>query len=247
MVAPRKYFDLYPLSSISAPTFPADDRLDIPAPALPPGCGFTAAQGRSLVRAYYASVSFMDAQVATILRALEHEGIRDQTVVAFLGDNGLHLGDHDYWGKGTLFEPAAHVPLIIAGPGVTAAGQASPRPVDLTSLFATMADLADVDLTQAVDSPSLAPLLANPQATWGPAYSFSKPVTVKGRSVRSERWRYTEWGYGAGGEELYDEDADPSEWTNRAADPAYAQSLAQMRSLLRQRWPLPTATEDPEP
>jgi len=247
LVAPRKYFDLYPASTIVPPTVPADDRRDIPAVALPPACAFTAAQSRSLLRAYYACVSFVDTQVATVLDALESEGIRDQTVVVFLGDNGLHLGEHGHWGKATLFEPAARVPLIIAGPGVTATGRVSPRPVDLTSLFATLADLAGAALPQGVEGPSLAPLLSDPQAAWGPAYTFCKPTTVKGRSVRDEHWRYTEWGFGAGGQELYDEDADPDEWTNRADDPAYTQSLAQMRTLLRQRWPLPTASEDSEP
>jgi iduronate 2-sulfatase len=242
--APRRYFDLYPPQQVTVPRVPTDDRRDIPAAALPPPYAFTEDESRQLRRAYFACVSFIDEQVGVILTALETQGIADQTVVVFLGDNGHHLGEHFHWGKATLFEPSLGVPLLFAGPGVTAQGRACPRTVDLTSLYATLASLADLPLAQSVDSPTLLPLLQNPDAAWTPAYSLCAPVTAMGRSVRNERWRYTEWG-GAGGLELYDEDSDPNEWTNRAGDPALATTLTEMRTLLHQRWPAATgATSD---
>ena len=244
-VAPRKYFDSYPLQGIALAAVPPDDRRDIPAVALPAPCGFTSAESRSLTRAYYASVSFMDAQVGVVLDALEREGLTDETLVVFVGDNGLHLGEHFHWGKATLFEPATRVPLIFAGPGVTAVGQVSPRPVELTSLFASVAELTNVP-PGAVDGLSLLPLLGSPEAPWGAAYSLCAPVGVLGRSVRTERWRYTEWGGGARGRELYDEDVDPNEWTNRAADPSYAATLTELSVLLRRRWPAVATSAAPD-
>jgi iduronate 2-sulfatase len=121
-IAPRKQFDLYPLEKIKLPIVPADDRNDIPAPAFMdanPYWGMTEQQSRESIRAYYAAVSFMDAQVGRMLEALDRLKLADDTLIVFLGDHGYLLGEHQTWQKMTLFEEACRVPLIVAGAGYT--------------------------------------------------------------------------------------------------------------------------------
>ncbi|HEX8200830.1 MAG TPA: sulfatase, partial [Isosphaeraceae bacterium] len=120
-VAPQRYFDLYPPDRIRLAEDPADDRADIPPPALtvrPPNYGIGEDLQREALRAYHAATSFMDAQVGTVLDALDRLGLADRTVVVFLSDHGYHLGEHGLWQKQSLFEESARVPLIIAVPGM---------------------------------------------------------------------------------------------------------------------------------
>jgi uncharacterized sulfatase len=178
----------------------------------------------------------MDAQVGRVLDALDRLGLTSTTIVVFLGDNGLHVGEFGLWAKGTLFDVSTHVPFIIAGPGVPA-GSVSQRTVELAGLYATLAEVCGLPLANAVDGASLKPLLADPQADWTPAYVQSRPLSAMGHSVVTEQWRYTEWEDGGQGLELYDREHDPGEHTNLASDPTQAARIAQLRALLRQRWP----------
>jgi arylsulfatase A-like enzyme len=233
-VAPRKYFDLYPLSSIKV----ADQDPEMLAKVLvaskawtPDNFGMTVDQQREMIRAYYAATSFMDAQVGRVLDALRDLGLEDDTIVVFTSDHGFMLGEHGQWMKNILWEPSARVPLIVRVPGKhNAAGKRSPRTVELLDIYPTLVELAGLPTYSRNEGKSLAPLLARPSDR-----SWTKPALSQvrgGRSVRTERWRYTEWEGGRKGRELYDHRRDPGEMRNLANDPRYAGKIAKLRALL---------------
>lgn len=240
-IAPRKYFDLYPLDRIAAPAFKPADREGVPADAWftrPPNWDVPPDGLRETIRAYYASISFLDANVGRVLDALDRLGLADRTIVVFVSDHGYHLGDRGQWMKQTLFEPATRAPLVIAGPGVRAAGTPSARTVEFLDLYPTIVALAGVPAPPGLQGRSLVPLLEDPTARWDhPAFSQVRrgppSDTYMGYSVRTEAWRYTEWDGGARGAELYDERADPGERRNLAADPRFRPQAVEMQRLLR--------------
>jgi iduronate 2-sulfatase len=237
-IAPAKYFDLYPLDGIAAPA--ASVSADVPAPAwftTPPNWGISEEAQRETIRAYYASISFLDANVGRLLDALDRLGLAKNTVVVFVSDHGYHLGEQGQWMKQTLFERSARAPLIIAGPGVAATGRASTRIVEFVDLYPTLASLAGIQPPSGLHGRSLAPLLKNPAATWDhPAITQVRrgPAATPffGYSIRTEKWRYTEWDGGKRGVELYDELADPKELTNLATDVKHQETVREMQQRL---------------
>ena len=236
-VAPKKWFDLYPLERIALPKEPAEHLEKIPAAALavkPPNYGLDEEKRRLMIRAYYASVSYMDAQVGRLLDALRRLGLENRTVVVFASDHGWQLGEHGQWQKMTLFERSARVPLLVAAPGARGNGRACGRTVELVDLYPTLADLAGLPAPAGLEGESLRPLLEDPQAPWSfPAYTqVRRGARVEGRSVRTERYRYTEWDGGRAGAELYDYQRDPGEFENLAADPRHAETVAEMKRQL---------------
>ncbi|MFN3484640.1 MAG: sulfatase [Planctomycetota bacterium] len=236
-VAPKKWFDLYPPERIALPEEPAGHLDKIPGPALavrPPDYGLDEEKRRLMIRAYYASVSFMDSQVGRVLEALRKSGLEDRTIVVFASDHGWQLGEHGQWQKMTLFERSARVPLLVAAPGARGNGRASPRTVELVDLYPTVADLAGLPIPPGLEGESLRPLLEDPQAPWSaPAYTqVRRGPRLMGRSVRTERYRYTQWDEGRAGAELYDYERDPREFENLASDPRHAETVAQMKRLL---------------
>lgn len=235
-VAPKKWFDLYPPERIALPKEPAGHLDKIPGPALavkPPNYGLDEEKQRLMIRAYYASVSFMDFQVGRVLDALGKLGLEDRAIVVFASDHGWQLGEHGQWQKMTLFERSARVPLLVAAPGARGSGRASPRTVELVDLYPTLADLAGLPIPPGLEGESLRPLLEDPQAPWSaPAYTQVRRGRIMGRSVRTERYRYTEWDGGRAGAELYDHERDPREFENLASDPRHAETVAEMKRLL---------------
>jgi len=237
-VAPKSYFGLYPLERIALVKEPADDRDDIPPLALtvtPSNYGLTEDLQRQAIEAYAASISFMDAQLGRVLDALDRLGLTDKTVVVFLSDHGYHLGEHGLWQKMTLFEEAARVPLVIAAPGMKAAGKACDRLVESIDVYPTLADLCGLAAPEQLEGRSVRPLLDDPRQPWKKAAytQVRRTGDVVGRSVRSERYRYTEWDEGRKGVELYDHDNDPHEFRNLASDPAHAEIAKEHQALLR--------------
>lgn len=232
--APGKYFDLYPVDRIPKDDEPALQ--NIPEIALmteltgnpPPR---TRAEG---IAAYYACTSFIDAQVGVLLDAMDRLKLWDNTVVVLFSDHGYHLGDHGgLWAKLTNFERALRTPLIIAAPGRNT-GAACVRTVELIDVYPTLADLCGLEKPGRLEGRSLAPLLERTDGPWDrPARSLVHHKDVPGRSVRTERWRYTEWDGGKQGVELYDHDRDPRELRNLAADSAHAATAAELRGLLK--------------
>jgi len=179
-------------------------------------------------RAYLASLVFLDRQLGRLLDLLEENDLAESTIVVFMSDNGFHLGEKGHWGAGTLWEESTRVPFIVRAPGVTEPGSRSSRPVELTSLFATLVDLCDLrsDDDLDPDGPSLVRLLRDPDAEW--PHVARTAIGPDDFALRSERWRYVR--YLGGEEELYDHDSDPGETENLAADPEYAEVLAEMRA-----------------
>ena len=238
-IAPKKYFDLYPLDRIRAPRA-APGSLQPPAAwfTVPPNWDVGEQGQRESIRAYYASITFLDANIGRVLDALDRLKLADNTIIVFLSDHGYHLGERGQWMKQTLFERSARAPLMIAGPGVAAKGRASTRIVEFIDVYPTLADLSGLPAPRELHGRSLKPLLNNPQAAWEhPAMTQVRrgppDATFMGYSVRTEKWRYTEWADGARGVELYDEAGDPGEMRNLAADPKYKNTVAEMQSLLR--------------
>lgn len=241
-VAPKRYFDLYPLDRSQLPRTPADDRDDIPPAAFAhnntvPHYGLDELTCRKALQAYLACVSFVDAQIGRVLTALDRLGLADRTVVVVWGDNGYHLGEHGgIWQKRTLFEESAGVPLLIRVPGALGNGTACPAVVEFVDIYPTLAALAVLPASADLSGRSLLPLLADPRRRW-PYAAFTQILRpgdrqpVMGRTVRTERWRYTEWEGGAAGAELYDHGSDPAEFTNIAARPEHAATRDQLREL----------------
>jgi arylsulfatase A-like enzyme len=224
--APRKYFDMYPLDQIQLPKLKADDLADVP----PAGRKMAAArtmdfelvkkegQYKKAVQAYLACISFADALVGRLLDALAAGPHAKNTLVVLWSDHGWHLGEKEHWHKMTLWERSTRVPFLLAGPGIPAGGRCE-RPVGLIDIYPTLVDLCGLKPpSQKLDGTSLTPLLKNPAAKWNrPALT----TYLRGNhTLRDERWRYIR--YATGGEELYDHQTDPHEWTNLAADPAHA-------------------------
>ena len=234
-IAPRKYFQMYPPEAIRLEKGPDDDLKDIPPIALVdvgPGDPTTDAKRAEAVAAYYACVSFVDAQVGVLLETLDRLKLWDHTIVVFWGDNGFQLGEHDLWRKMTLFEESARVPLIIVAPGMAQEGVATGHLAELVDIYPTLVELCGLPEVRGLEGTSLVPLLKDPDhAIKTAAFTMvSRDGPVPARSVRSERYRYTEWPDGSA--ELYDHRVDPHEYVNLAGDPASAKALAEMRRLL---------------
>ena len=246
-IAPKSYFDLYPLDRITFPNEPAGHFKTLLEPAIAstkphPVFGVSSDQAREAKRAYYAAISFVDAQVGKLLDALDRLKLSDRTIVVFWSDHGYQLGEHGLWMKQSLFEQSARVPLIIAAPG-KARGQASPRTVELVDLYPTLADLAGLQTPADLHGVSLNRLLDDPQAEWKqPAFTQVARGGFPGHSVRTERWRYTEWDNGKQGSELYDHDADPQEYRNLASDPAHTAIVKELQAVVHKNWPSTAAS-----
>jgi iduronate 2-sulfatase len=255
-VAPQKYFDMHPASEMPVVPGVKEDQADIP----PAGLGsykreqdkLTDDLRREARQAYNASISFMDAQVGRVVDALDRLGLADNTIIVFTSDHGYHVGEHGLWQKMSLFEESARVPLLIVAPGVAAKGTAAKTPVSLVDLFPTLAELCGVKTQENLQGQSLVPILKNP-ATIGRGWALTqvtrgggaRRATITpdagsdgrrffGYSLRTPRWRYTEWDEGRQGRELYDHDTDDRELTNLANDPAQEKIVAELSRRLRE-------------
>jgi uncharacterized sulfatase len=242
-VAPAKYFDLYPLDKIQLPAVSQDFQNHVPKPALAstnpwPYMGVTPDQARECKQAYYAAISFVDAQIGRLLAAVDRLKLWDNTVVVFWSDHGYHLGEHGLWMKQSLFEESARVPLVIIAPGAKGNGKPCARTVEFVDLYPTLAALAGLTSPKDLQGASLKPLLDDPSAAWAkPAFTQVWRGGFPGHSVRTERWRYTEWENGKRGAQLYDHATDPHELTNLADDAKYAPVVAELKALVRKNWP----------
>ncbi|HEU5396786.1 MAG TPA: sulfatase, partial [Verrucomicrobiae bacterium] len=246
--APQKFFDQYDPGQIKlTPDFAS-------WPTVPPGFPAAAirkrnadlfinrpaseAEAREVIRAYIASISWMDWNVGRVLGELDQLGLREKTIIVFLADHGYQLGEKGKWSKaGSLFEMGTRVPLVIAVPGGKANGQSCYHIVQSLDLYRTLAELCDLPVPDGVEGTSLSPLLANPQAAWDqPAYSVwsEDGRTLYGVAVRTERWRYAEFGPdGVHGAMLLDPKADPLELKNLANDDQYKSVCAELSQLTR--------------
>ena len=243
-VAPKKYFDLYPIDQITIPDLEASkqDLEDVPPMASFQDCknwpfffkDVTIEQARKCKQAYYATISFVDAQVGRLLDALEENELMENTIIVFWSDHGYFLGEKGLWYKRKAFERSARMPLIIAAPGFSKNGNTT-KPVELLDLYPTLADLCGIKPPEALEGKSLRPLLTDPIGKdWNkPAFTqVWLKEDVWGYSIRTERYRYTEWLAGAAGRELYDHASDPNEKNNLADDPQHAETVARLSNQL---------------
>ena len=231
-IAPKKYFDLYSDKKLRLPYAPQNDRDDIPVAAFAHNCsgphyGLEEDVLIQATQAYYACVSFVDAQIGRLLNALDQFKLTENTIIVLWSDHGYHLGDHlGVWQKRTLFEQAARAPLIIRAPGKAGNGQICRRVVEFIDVYPSLAALANIQSPSGLPGRDLSPLLADPLMPWE-GYAVTQvlrpadarlPQPVMGCSIRDHRWRYTEWAEGEAGVELYDHHADPMEFHNLVAD-----------------------------
>jgi iduronate 2-sulfatase len=238
-ITPGKYFDMYRPDQIGLPKISIMSQEAYPELALAstrpwPYFGITASQAMECKLAYFAAISFVDAQIGRLLDALDSLGLSENTIIVFWSDHGYHLGEHGLWFKQSCFEESAKTPFIISVPGHKSAGSICNRIVELVDIYPTLSELAGLIPPDNLDGLSLLPLLNNPLAEWNhPAYTQVQRGKTPGHSVRTGLWRYTEWGFGSMGQELYNEETDPQELNNLADDPEYEDIVKKMKTLLK--------------
>lgn len=217
-------------------------------------------------RAYYSSVSFTDYNVGRVLQELDDLGLANDTIVSFWGDHGFQLGEHCEWQKETVFELATRAPMMVKVPGVTDSGMVTSQLVEFVDLFPTLVDLAGLpqmklcpenssQILLCTEGKSFVPLFTNPNITGWKNATFSQfphgrngrnGLDVMGYSIRTDRYRYTEWATfkphlkpewnKLHGIELYDHGIDPEENRNWAQEPSYANLRSQLSKQLRAGW-----------
>jgi arylsulfatase A-like enzyme len=241
-LAPQKYFDLYPLDSITYTPEKANLWDNIPRRAINTRFkefGFEEfkendALRREYMQAYHACVSFIDAQIKIVLDALKESGQWEDTIVIVTSDHGYHLGDHFLWGKVTLFDIGAKVPFIIHAPGLTKPGTRSEAMVELIDIYPTLAQLTGLDRPGHLQGSSLRPLLDHPERLGKKNYAYSIVTRGKeiGYALRNQRWRYGKW---PAGEELYNLTNDPEEKNNLSGRTNLKHRLDEFRRVLKIR------------
>jgi iduronate 2-sulfatase len=214
----------------------------------PPAKPLTEQEVREFRSAYFSCAEFVDAQVGLLLGAMDRLDLWKNTVVVFTVDHGYHLGDHGgLWHKLSLFENGTRVPLIVYAPGQPANGKPCRRLTEGVDIYPTVTELCGLDRPAGLEGLSLTPLLRDPTRSWKRgAYSMvgrgkelaqaPEEIAYFGRTVRTERWRYTEWDRGAKGVELYDHSTDPGELNNMAEQPSHAATVKELGTLLHDGW-----------
>jgi len=244
LVCPKKYLDMYNPAEIPMPHAPREEDRGVPDLAVRFGRSAdifmtrkpSPVETREAIAAYYACVSFVDAQLGMVLDTLEKLGLADNTIVIFFADHGFHLGEHGHWSKYTLFEQSTCVPLIVRVPGLTPKGAVCDEIVELVDVLPTLGELARLDLPGNLEGTSFVPLLGRPDQPWkkGALTVFSGGNS---NSLRTKRYRYTEWQYrGELIKELYDLVEDPWETVNLAGRPALSERENELAELLHAGW-----------
>lgn len=259
--APKKYWDLYdptnlppfdPARPKDAPDVAFHDNREIfgiPPKQIKP----TAAQVAEMRHGYFANISYMDAQVGKVLKAIDDHKLTDSTVIVFVSDHGYHIGEHGLWAKTSCFEFDARVPLIVAAPQTKAAGKATPALAELVDLFPTLTELCGLKAPAGLDGVSLVPVLADPAKTLKSAAFTQHPrpayfdrtergvPDAMGYSVRTAAGRYTEWRDWTTGKlrvaEYYDHTRDPNELTNQLDQAQDSEGLKAARQALHTQFP----------
>jgi iduronate 2-sulfatase len=268
-VVPRKYWDLYDRNEIPlAPnqSFPKGmpevaygkpsfggfyelrvymDYLKAPTPFERP---LAEARQRELKHGYYASVSFVDAQVGRMLAELDRLGLRDNTIIVLWGDHGWKLGEHGGWCKQTNFEVDTHAPLIIRAPNAKANGGKSASLVEFIDIYPTLCELAGLPVPEVLEGVSLASVLNDVSVKVKDAAFSQFPHNLKGKNymgytMRTDRYRLVEWLDRMTGKtvatELYDHQSDPQENTNIADRPESRETVRSLDTRLQRMIPRP--------
>ena len=253
-IAPKKYYDLYDPKTIKL----ADNQFppkDCPEVALynwaelrcytdiPPLGRLDDEKERELLHGYYACASYTDAQIGRVVDELEKLGIREKTIIVLWGDHGWQLGEHDEWCKHTNFEEATHAPLIISAPNQKNKGAKPEALAEFVDIYPTICDLAGVERSDDLEGRSLVPVMNDPKRKWKKAAfsQYPRPNGVMGYTVRTDRYRYTEWTERETdkppvGIELYDYKTDPQGNVNLAGKPEQKKIQAELAKTLHDGW-----------
>ena len=218
-IAPKQYFDMYPLDEIVPPTVPGNIEEDT---GVRIGSGwkrnfdeFSESDKKEFLRAYYACTTFVDAQIGKVLDAMDRLNLWKDTVVIVMADHGYNLGEHNWWNKNVLYDHSCRVPLMVYAPGETAEGKTCHSIVESLDVFPTITDICGLTSPKNLEGVSFRPLICDPaQEQKTGAYTQVQRGRIQGHSVRTKRWRYTEWDEGRAGKELYDHNNDPDEYYN---------------------------------
>jgi iduronate 2-sulfatase len=257
--APKKYWDLYDREKLAIPENPKPP-VNVPQLALhnwPELRGYTdiPAEGAlspektaELRHGYYASTSYVDAQIGLVLDELNRLKLTDNTIVVLWGDHGWHLGEHDLWTKTTNFELDTRAPLIISVPDKKYQGLNSDALVEFVDIYPTLLDLCGFYIPEDLEGLSFKPVFENPDQEWKTTVfsQFPRPwhhgqsPEVMGYSMRTHRYRYTEWrgmdNNKVVARELYDHQTDPAEMINLAEMPGYESLIQHLSDKLAQGW-----------
>ncbi len=193
---------------------------------------------RKLIHGYYASASYVDAQIGKLIHAVDRFGLAENTIIVLWGDHGFHLGDLGIWTKHTNYEQANRIPLLVIAPGTTQAGTVTRQLATSVDLFPTLADLAGLPAPagpQPIDGVSLVPVLKSPNVRVRDHAYHCYPKRKMGRAIRTDRYRLVEWNRIGGSPdkaewELYDYRDDPLEQKNLADE--RPEVLARLQSIL---------------
>ncbi len=254
-VSPKKYWDLYDPAKIELAANPFLPK-DSPSYAINPNDGeirayrgvpaegpFPADVARNFKHAYYAGISYTDAQVGKVLDELDRLGLSKNTIVILWGDHGWKLGEHGSWGKHTNVEDDTNAPLIISVPGMKHTGERTKSLVEFVDMYPTLSELAGLPLPSTVEGTSLKPLLDDLSRPWkSAAFSqYPRGANLMGYSMRTDRYRFTVWvdrddHSKVDASELYDHQSDPQENTNIAKDPANAALVERMMEQWKKGW-----------
>ncbi len=250
-VSPKKYWGLYQTNALKlapnpflpkdAPAFASNDASELRRYKDVPAAGpISDEAARKLIHAYYACVSYTDAQVGRVLAELDRLGLREKTIVILWGDHGYHLGEHGTWTKRTNWEIATRVPLIISVPGQKTAGATTEALVEFVDIYPTLTELCQIAPPTNLAGQSFVPLIENPKRAWKTAAYSIYPKQIPGagegfgRAMRTDRYRLVEWSADGSEKrfyELYDHTTDPQENVNVANLPGNKQLL---QGLLQQ-------------
>ena len=250
--APKRYWDLYDRSKIRVPTNRNWPKGMAPMAGtnwgelrqytgIPRKGPLTDAKAKELIHGYYACVSYMDAQFGRVVAELERLGLRDRTLIVLWGDHGWKLGEYSAWCKHTNFELDTHVPLLLSVPGQRNAGKKTQALVEFVDIYPTLCEAAALPLPGHLEGTSMMPLLDDPTRPWKPAAFSQYPRgRIMGYTMRTARWRYTEWidrrTKKAVARELYDHEADPGENTNVAKRSEHKEAIEKLSKMLKAGW-----------
>ena len=246
-VAPKKYFDLYDINDFKVPQSTDDYLNTIPKPAAisvrrkKEQVDLDSDLAKEIKHAYYATTSFVDAQIGRVLDKLKETGLDKNTIVVFTSDHGYHLGEHGHWQKQTLFEDGTRVPLIIAGPGIKNNKEIINNPVELVDLYPTIMDLVQMQTPKFVSGKSIVPLLENSENIVRENALTELQVNTgngiaQGYSIKTKRYRLSQWEHkGVKAYELYDHYTDTSELNNIANHIDYLEVKDSLIKILNDR------------
>jgi len=241
-IAPKKYFDLYPLESIKLAKNPNMSE-NAPQSAftnwpelrkyvgMPKKGPMPDSLAKKLIRGYCASASYSDALVGKILKNLKELDLDENTIVVLIGDHGWLLGEHSLWAKHSNFKLALSTPLIVKGPGVKANKRADGL-TELVDIYPSLCDLTGIEIPEYLEGESFAPLLKKPSLT-GKKATYAK--MGNGWSAVTKRYIYTEWldkNNQVTDRMLFDHVKDPEENMNVAENEDMQEVVNEMKQLL---------------